>query len=271
MRPTSSRRAAKPTCCRRRPTRRVRSPINTLDEHLDMLMVCHHLDPSHRRGRRVRRVAHPARDDRRRGHPARPRRVLDDVVSDSQAMGRVGEVDHPHLADGAQDEGAARQPRRAIRRRCGHDNCTRQALTSPSTRSIPRSRMASPISVGLGRGRQMRADLVLWKPAFFGVKPTLILKGGTIAAAMMGDPNASIPTPQPVYSRPMFGAHGGAIAHGSLTFVSRARPLAAASATGSGSRRRSRRSAICAHLAQIGHGPQRLSAADRRSIPKRMS
>ena len=123
-------------------------------------------------------------------------------------MGRVGEVDHAHLADRAQDEGAAR-------RRCPSDaaratTTSASSATSPSTRSTRRSPTASPHEVGSIEVGKL-ADLVLWKPAFFGVKPALIIKGGMIAAAPMGDPNASIPTPQPVHYRPMFGALGGAL------------------------------------------------------------
>ena len=159
--------------------------------------------PGDRRGRRVRRVADPARDDRRRGHPARPRRVLDDVVR-LAGDGPRRRGDHPHLADRAQDEAAARRARPDDR--AAHDNFRVK-------RYIAKYTINPAITHGIGHvvgsvepGKL--ADLVLWKPAFFGVKPSLILKGGMIAAAAMGDPNASIPTPQPVHYRPMFGAFG---------------------------------------------------------------
>ena len=116
-----------------------------------MLMVCHHLDPQDRRGRRLRRIPHPPRDHRRRGHPARPRRVLDDVVRlPGDGPRRRGH--HPHLADRAQDEAPARRARRT---RPATTTTSASSATSPSTRSIPRSRTASRTS-RLGRGRQAR-------------------------------------------------------------------------------------------------------------------
>ena len=162
--------------------------------------------PAIRRGRRVRRVAHPPRDDRRRGHPARPRRVLDDVVR-LAGDGPRRRGHHAHLADGAQDEGAARRAAGAT---------ARATTTSARKRYVAKYTINPAIAHGIAHdvgsievGKL--ADLVLWKPAFFGVKPALILKGGMIAAAPMGDPNASIPTPQPVHYRPMFGAFGRAV------------------------------------------------------------
>ena len=139
------------------------------------------------------------------------------IASDSQAMGRVGEVDAAHLADGAQDEGAAGP---LARRRTPR-------TTSAVKRYIAKYTINPAIAHGIANevgslevGKL--ADLVLWKPAFFGVKPSLIIKGGFIAAAPMGDPNASIPTPQPVHYRPMFGALGGARHATRLTFLSAA-------------------------------------------------
>ena len=137
-------------------------------------------------------------------------------------MGRVGEVDHAHLADRAQDEGAAR---RAAARTARATTIFARAATSPSTRSTRRSRTASRTRSGSIEVGKL-ADLVLWQPAFFGVKPALIIKGGMIVAAPMGDPNASIPTPQPVHYRRMFGALGGARAATSVTFVRRRRSMA---------------------------------------------
>ena len=163
--------------------------------------------PGDRRGRRVRRVAHPPRDDRRRGHPARPRRVLDDVVR-LAGDGPRRRGDHPHLADRAQDEGAARRAAQGDPKT--HDNARVKRYVAKYTinPAITHGIAHEVGSIEVGK----LADLVLWKPAFFGVKPSLILKGGMIAAAAMGDPNASIPTPQPVHYRPMFGAFGGGAA-----------------------------------------------------------
>ena len=182
--------------------------VNTIDEHLDMLMVCHHLDPAIAEDIAFAESRIRPRDHRRRRHPARPRRVLDDVVG-LAGDGSRRRGDHPHLADGAQDEGAARQARRGPGRQ---RQLPRASATSPSTRSTRRSRTASRHEVGSVEAGKL-ADLVLWKPAFFGVKPALIIKGGMIAAAAMGDPNASIPTPQPVHYRPMFGALRQGTAH----------------------------------------------------------
>ena len=193
--------------------------VNTLDEHLDMLMVCHHLDASIAEDiafaeSRIRRETIAAED------------ILHDlgafsmISSDSQAMGRVGEVilrcwqtAHKMKTQrgslGSDPGGAAGNDNFRIKRYVAKYTIN-PALTHGIAHEVG--------SVAVGKW----ADLVLWKPAFFGVKPSLILKGGTIAAAMMGDPNASIPTPQPVHGRPMFGAFGGSLSRSSLTFVSRA-------------------------------------------------
>jgi urease subunit alpha len=215
--------------------------------------------PGHRRGRRLRREPHPPRDHRRRGHPARPRRLLDDVVR-LAGHGPRRRSDHPHLADRAQDEAAARRAGRSGRRGAVRNDNFRVK------RYIAKYTINPAITHGIGHivgsiepGKL--ADLVLWKPAFFGVKPSLILKGGMIAAAAMGDPNASIPTPQPVHYRPMFGSFAGGLKT-SLTFVSQAalhNPAVPRSASPSGWNR-------CATAArsQVRHGAQRRHAADRR-------
>ena len=189
---------------------------NTLDEHVDMLMVCHHLDPAIAEDlafaeSRIRKETIAAED------------VLHDLgaismmSSDSQAMGRVGEViirtwqtAHKMKAQrGALPEDNARS-----------DNFRAKRYIAKYTinPAIAHGIAHEVGSIEVGKW----ADLVVWKPAFFGIKPALILKGGFIAMAAMGDPNASIPTPQPVHYRPMFGAFGGALARGSLTFVSQA-------------------------------------------------
>ena len=121
-------------------------------------------------------------------------------------MGRVGEVDHPHLADRRQDEAPARRARRATAPR--NDNFRAKRYIAKYTINPA---IAHGISKHIGSVENGKlADLVLWTPAFFGVKPDLVIKGGVIAAAPMGDPNASIPTPQPIHYRPMFGAYGRA-------------------------------------------------------------
>ncbi len=188
--------------------------INTIDEHLDMLMVCHHLDPAIAEDvafaeSRIRRETIAAED------------ILHDLgalsmfSSDSQAMGRVGEVilrcwQTAHKMK--QQRGAL--PGDGVR----NDNFRAKRYIAKYTINPA---LAHGISHEVGSVEIGKlADLVLWKPAFFGVKPSLILKGGMIAAAAMGDANASIPTPQPVHYRPMFGAYGGALHATSLTFVS---------------------------------------------------
>ena len=192
--------------------------INTLDEHLDMLMVCHHLDPSIAEDlafaeSRIRRETIAAED------------ILHDLgalsmlSSDSQAMGRVGEViirtwQTAHKMK-VQRGKLAGDPNDA---RGGHDNFRVKRYVAKYTINPALTHgIAHEVgSVEVGKW----ADLVLWKPAFFGVKPSLILKGGMIASAAMGDANASIPTPQPVHYRPMFGAAGGALGRTSLSFLS---------------------------------------------------
>ena len=190
--------------------------VNTIDEHLDMLMVCHHLDPGIAEDvafaeSRIRRETIAAED------------ILHDLgafammSSDSQAMGRVGET----ILRCWQTADKMKRQRGALPGDgSGNDNArikrylAKYTINPAITHGI--SHEVGSIEVG------KLADLVLWRPAFFGVKPSLIVKGGTIAAAAMGDPNASIPTPQPVHYRPMFGAYGGALTTGSVTFVSQA-------------------------------------------------
>ena len=189
---------------------------NTLDEHVDMLMVCHHLDASIAEDlafaeSRIRKETIAAED------------VLHDLgaisimSSDSQAMGRVGEVvlrtwqtaHKMKVQRGALPQDTAR-----------HDNARVKRYVAKYTinPAIAHGISHEVGSIEVGKW----ADLVLWKPAFFGVKPALILKGGSIAMAAMGDPNASIPTPQPVHYRPMFASYGGSRTRSSLTFVSQA-------------------------------------------------
>ncbi len=189
--------------------------INTIDEHLDMLMVCHHLDSAIAEDvafaeSRIRRETIAAED------------ILHDlgafsmISSDSQAMGRVGEV----VIRTWQTAHKMKVQRGALREdAAGHDNFRVKRYVAKYTINPAIAHGISHVvgSVEVGK----LADLVLWKPACFGVKPSLILKGGMIAAAAMGDPNASIPTPQPVHYRPMFGAFGKALST-SLTFVSQA-------------------------------------------------
>ena len=190
--------------------------INTLDEHVDMLMVCHHLSPAIAEDlafaeSRIRKETIAAED------------ILHDLgaismmSSDSQAMGRVGEV----IIRTWQTAHKMKQQRGALPGDGARNDNFR------IRRYLAKYTINPAIAHGIGHevgsiavGKW--ADLVVWKPAFFGVKPSLILKGGCIAMAAMGDPNGSIPTPQPVHYRPMFGAFGGAIAKTSLTFVSQA-------------------------------------------------
>jgi urease subunit alpha len=187
---------------------------NTLDEHLDMLMVCHHLDSSIPEDlafaeSRIRKETIAAED------------ILHDLgalsmmSSDSQAMGRVGEV----IIRTWQTADKMKRQRGALPEERGdNDNARVKRYVAKYTINPA---IAHGVSKHIGSVEAGKlADLVLWTPAFFGVKPDLIIKGGVIAAAPMGDPNASIPTPQPVHYRPMFGAYGGAIASTSMTFVS---------------------------------------------------
>lgn len=190
--------------------------VNTVDEHLDMLMVCHHLDPRIPEDvafaeSRIRRETIAAED------------ILHDlgafsmIASDSQAMGRVGEVvlrtwqtaHKMKVQRGALPEDSSRSDNFRVKRYIA------KYTINPA--------VANGIATEVGSIEPGKlADLVLWKPAFFGVKPSLILKGGFIVTAAMGDPNASIPTPQPVHYRPMFGAFGRALEQCSVSFVSEA-------------------------------------------------
>ncbi|EBA12148.1 urease subunit alpha [Roseobacter sp. CCS2] len=188
--------------------------VNTLEEHLDMLMVCHHLDKSIPEDiafaeSRIRRETIAAED------------ILHDmgafsiIASDSQAMGRVGEViirtwqtaDKMKKQRGRLDIETGENDNMRVRR-----YIAKYTINPAIAQGV--SHVLGDISVG------KRADLVLWSPAFFGVKPEMVLMGGSIVVAQMGDPNASIPTPQPVYTRPMFGAYGGSLTNSSVSFVS---------------------------------------------------
>jgi urease subunit alpha len=189
--------------------------VNTLDEHLDMLMVCHHLDPAIAEDvafaeSRIRRETIAAED------------ILHDLgaismmSSDSQAMGRVGETilrtwqtAHKMKAQRGPLEGDSERSDNARVKRYVAKYTINPAITHGIAHAVG--------SIEAGK----IADLVLWRPAFFGVKPSMVLKGGMIAAGLMGDPNASIPTPQPVHWRPMFGSFGGGLKK-SFTFVSQA-------------------------------------------------
>ncbi|MCS0584282.1 urease subunit alpha [Massilia pinisoli] len=189
--------------------------VNTLDEHLDMLMVCHHLDPAIAEDvafaeSRIRRETIAAED------------ILHDIgaismmSSDSQAMGRVGETitrtwqtaHKMKVQRGPLDGDSSRSDNARVKR-----YVAKYTINPAITHGIAHA-------VGSLEPGKI-ADIVLWRPAFFGVKPSMILKGGMIAASLMGDPNASIPTPQPVHYRPMFGAFGGGL-RTSFTFVSQA-------------------------------------------------
>ena len=190
--------------------------VNTVEEHLDMLMVCHHLDKSIPEDvafaeSRIRRETIAAED------------ILHDlgafsiIASDSQAMGRVGEV----IIRTWQTADKMRKQRGRLPEETGENDNFR------IRRYIAKYTINPAIAHGIGHqigsievGK--RADLVLWNPAFFGVKPEMVLIGGSIAMAQMGDPNASIPTPQPVYSRPMWGAYGRAVENAAVIFVSQA-------------------------------------------------
>jgi urease subunit alpha len=189
--------------------------INTVDEHLDMLMVCHHLDPNIPEDvafadSRIRRETIAAED------------ILHDlgafsmIASDSQAMGRVGEV----ICRTWQTAHKMKLQRGALAEDTVADNFRARRYIAKYTINPAIAHGISHVVGSIEAGKL--ADLVLWKPAFFGIKPAMIIKGGMIAAAPMGDPNASIPTPQPVHYRPMFGAFGRAREDTSVTFVSKA-------------------------------------------------
>ncbi len=189
--------------------------VNTLDEHLDMLMVCHHLDPGIAEDlafaeSRIRRETIAAED------------ILHDLgalsmmSSDSQAMGRVGEV----VIRTWQTADKMKKQRGSLPGEKGNDNFRAKRYVAKYTINPAITHGVSRHIGSVERGKL--ADLVLWSPAFFGVKPDMVIKGGSIVAAQMGDPNASIPTPQPVHYRPMFGAFGRARTASSLVFVSKA-------------------------------------------------
>ncbi|EDP65754.1 putative urease alpha subunit [alpha proteobacterium BAL199] len=190
--------------------------VNTVDEHLDMLMVCHHLDP-----RIPEDVAFA--ESRIRKETIAAEDILHDLgafsimASDSQAMGRVGEV---VIRTWQTADKMKKQFGRLDGETGDNDNLRARRYIAKYTinPAIAQGVSRDVGSIEIGK----RADLVLWSPAFFGVKPDLVLVGGLIASAMMGDPNASIPTPQPVHSRPMFGSFGRALSTGSVSFVSQA-------------------------------------------------
>ncbi len=190
--------------------------VNTVDEHLDMLMVCHHLDPSIPEDvafaeSRIRKETIAAED------------ILHDLgaismmSSDSQAMGRVGEV----IIRTWQTAHKMKQQRGRLPEETGdNDNARAKRYVAKYTINPAIAQGVSHVVGSVERGKL--ADLVLWSPAFFGVKPDVVIKSGTIAAAPMGDPNASIPTPQPVHYRPMFGGFGRSAVASAVHFVSRA-------------------------------------------------
>ncbi|MGR3414528.1 urease subunit alpha, partial [Pseudooceanicola nanhaiensis] len=218
--------------------------VNTLDEHLDMLMVCHHLDKSIPEDvafaeSRIRRETIAAED------------ILHDmgafsiIASDSQAMGRVGEV----LIRTWQTADKMKKQRGRLPEEQGdNDNFRVRRYIAKYTINPAIAHGLSHQIGSIEEGK--RADLVLWNPAFFGVKPEMVLIGGSIVCAQMGDPNASIPTPQPVYTRPMFGAYGRAVENSAVTFVS-----AAAQAEGIG--------------ASLGLAKQTVAVLNTRNIGKR--
>jgi urease subunit alpha len=189
---------------------------NTIDEHLDMLMVCHHLDPAIAEDlafaeSRIRKETIAAED------------ILHDLgalsmmSSDSQAMGRIGEV---IIRTWQTADKMKKQRGRLAQEKGDNDNARAKRYVAKYTINPA---IAHGVSKHIGSVEKGKlADLVLWSPAFFGVKPDTVIKGGTIVAAPMGDPNASIPTPQPVHYRPMFAAFGKAMTASSVTFVSKA-------------------------------------------------
>jgi urease subunit alpha len=189
--------------------------VNTLDEHLDMLMVCHHLDPGIAEDlafaeSRIRRETIAAED------------ILHDLgalsmmSSDSQAMGRIGEV----ATRTWQTADKMKKQRGSLKGEMGNDNIRAKRYIAKYTINPA---IAHGVSKHIGSVEKGKlADLVIWSPAFFGTKPDMILKGGSIVAAQMGDPNASIPTPQPVHYRPMWGAMGKSRTASSVVFTSKA-------------------------------------------------
>ena len=190
--------------------------VNTIDEHLDMLMVCHHLDPSIAEDlafaeSRIRKETIAAED------------ILHDIgalsmmSSDSQAMGRIGEV---IIRTWQTADKMKKQRGRLPQEKGDNDNVRVKRYVAKYTINPAIAHGVAKYIGSVEKGKL--ADLVMWSPAFFGVKPEIVLKGGSIAAAQMGDPNASIPTPQPVHYRPMFGAFGKACTASSLVFVSKA-------------------------------------------------
>jgi urease subunit alpha len=190
--------------------------VNTLEEHLDMLMVCHHLDKAIPEDvafaeSRIRRETIAAED------------ILHDmgafsiIASDSQAMGRVGEV---AIRTWQTADKMKKQRGRLAEETGENDNLRVRRYIAKYTINPA---IAHGIGAHIGSVEEgKRADLVLWNPAFFGVKPEMVLLGGSIAVAQMGDPNASIPTPQPVYSRPMFASMGRAVQRSAVAFLSQA-------------------------------------------------
>jgi len=189
--------------------------VNTVDEHLDMLMVCHHLDKNIPED-----VAFA--ESRIRGETIAAEDILHDMgaisimASDSQAMGRVGEL----VTRTWQTADKMKKQRGALPEDGEHDNQRIKRYVAKYTINPAIAHGMSHLIGSIQPG--MYADIVLWKPALFGAKPELILKGGTVAYSQMGDPNASIPTPQPVVMRPMFGAFGKAVGNTSIAFVSKA-------------------------------------------------
>jgi urease subunit alpha len=190
--------------------------VNTIEEHLDMLMVCHHLD------RRVPEDVAFA-ESRIRRETIAAEDILHDIgafsviSSDSQAMGRVGEV----ITRTWQTAHKMKQQRGALPEETGaNDNFRARRYVAKYTinPAVAQGLSAHVGSIEPGK----RADLVLWSPAFFGAKPEMVLLGGMIVVAQMGDPNASIPTPQPVHTRPMFGAYGRAVERSAVVFTSAA-------------------------------------------------
>ena len=228
---------------------------NTIDEHLDMLMVCHHLDPSIAEDlafaeSRIRKETIAAED------------ILHDLgalsmmSSDSQAMGRLGEV----IIRTWQTADKMKKQRGSLPQDKGKDNDNFRVKRYIAKYTINPA-IAHGVSKLIGSVEKGKlADLVLWSPAFFGVKPDCIVKGGMIVAAPMGDPNASIPTPQPVHYQPMFGAFGKARTASSVVFTSKA-----AITGGLGAKTRHREEALCGpeHPQQDleeEHDPQRRHA-----------